>query len=303
MIVTSTTAQWNLDSRALKHFMGVKSDIQQMKRWNEPRTVRIANGVTVTAEGYGIVSLRQLQLSEVWYVPAFNNLRLLSVKSLARDGHSIVFEGDTTTCLKHGDPIFEACINQGSYIVEDGKAFFADGGENDPLEDDPLDRTFRLDESNAELWHHRLGHTNYKDIQKLEKASKGIKLAPSPIIKTAGRRACECCLAGKMKESFSKKTDIRQTHRIRKLHADTSGILPISIRGYRYFLLVICDATRATWIKLLKSKGMEDVLPAILDIKTQIEKETGDKIATVRCDNGKGEFGQAFQDEMKKEGV
>ena len=106
-----------------------------------------------------------------------------------------------------------------------------------------------------------------------------------------------------MKESFSKKTDIRQTHRIRKLHTNTSGILPISIRGYRYFLLVICDATRATWIKLLKSKGMEDVLLVILDIKTQIEKETGDKIAIVRCDNGKGEFGQAFQDEMKKEGV
>ena len=82
-----------------------------MKQWNEPRTIRIANGVTVIAEGYGIVSLRQLQLSEVWYVPAFNNLRLLSVKSLAQDGHSIVFEGDTTTCLKHGDPIFEACIN------------------------------------------------------------------------------------------------------------------------------------------------------------------------------------------------
>ena len=48
---------------------------------------------------------------------------------------------------------------------------------------------------------------------------------------------------------------------------------------------------------------MEDVLLVILDIKTQIKKETGDKIAIVRCDNGKGEFSQAFQDEMKKEGV
>ena len=97
-----------------------------------------------------------------------------------------------------------------------------------------------------------------------------------------------------MKESFSKKTDTRQTHRIRKLHADTSGILPISIRGYCYFLLVICNATRATWIRLLKSKGTEDVLLAILSIKTQIEKETSDKVAIVRCNNRKGEFGQAF---------
>ena len=89
---------------------------------------------------------------------AFKNIRLLSVKSLALDGHTIVFEGDTTTCLKHRDPIFKACIDRGTYIVEDGKAFFTNRGEN---KHDPLNETFRLDESNAELWHHRLRHTNY----------------------------------------------------------------------------------------------------------------------------------------------
>jgi hypothetical protein len=267
-----------------------------MKQWNEPRTIRIANGVTVMAKGYSTGSLGPLHLAEVWYVPAFKNLRLLLVKSLALDSYSIIFEGDTVTCSKHGDIVFETCINQGRYIVKDGRAFFTNRGENDPLDD-----TIRLDESNADLWHQRLGYTNLMDIQKLEKASKGIKLGL--IVKTVGRRACECCLAGKMKESFNKKTDSRQCQRIRKLYADTSGILPISIRGYRYFLLVICDATRATWIRLLKSKGTADVLLALLGIKTQIEKETRDKVVQVRCDNGKGEFGQAFQDEMKKEGV
>ena len=133
MGVTPTAAQWTLDSGATKHFTGIKSDIQQMKRWNKPRTVRIANGVTVTAEGYSTVRLGQLDLAEVWYMPAFNNLRLLSVKSLALNGYAIVFEGDTATCLKHGDVVFEACINQGTYIVEDGRAFFTDGGENDSL--------------------------------------------------------------------------------------------------------------------------------------------------------------------------
>ena len=58
-----------------------------------------------------------------------------------------MFEEDTAICLKHGDAIFEVCINQGgTYIVKDGKAFFTDEGENDSL-----DRTFQLDESNAEL--------------------------------------------------------------------------------------------------------------------------------------------------------
>jgi hypothetical protein len=65
-------------------------------------------------------------------------------------------------------------------------------------------------------------------------------------IRTAGRRACEGCLAGKMKESFNKKTDTQSTTRIKKLHADTLGILPVLIQGYRYFLLVIDNATRGT---------------------------------------------------------
>ena len=182
MIVTSTAVQWTLDSRASKHFIGIKSNIQQVKQWNEPQTVRIANGVTVTAKGYSIVSPGQLQLSEVQYVLAFNNLQLLSIKSLTLDRHTIVFEGDTTTCLKHRNAIFKAYINQGTYIVEDGTAFFTNRRENNPLENDTLNRTFQLNESNAELQHHRLEHTNYQDIRKLEKALKGIKL--SPIVKT-----------------------------------------------------------------------------------------------------------------------
>ena len=100
-----------------------------MKRWSKPRTVRIANRVTVQAEGYSIVSLGQLQLLEVWYMPAFKSLRLLFVKSLALVGYSIVFEGDTATCLKHGDVVFEACIRQGTYIVK-GKSFLTNRGEN-----------------------------------------------------------------------------------------------------------------------------------------------------------------------------
>jgi hypothetical protein len=97
-----------------------------------------------------------------------------------------------------------------------------------------------------------------------------------------------------MKELFNKKTDSRQTQRIRKLYANTSSILSTSFRGYRYFLLVICNATRATWIRFLKTKSTTNVLPTLLDVKAVIEKETKDKVVQVRCDNGKGEFSQTF---------
>ena len=38
-----------------------------------------------------------------------------------------------------------------------------------------------------------------------------------------GEKLCEPCLAGKIKESFNKKTDKREGKRVRRLHADLSG--------------------------------------------------------------------------------
>jgi len=58
------------------------------------------------------------------------------------------------------------------------------------------------------------------------------------------KKLCEPCLASKMKELFNKKTNKREGRRVRKLHADLSGYYLASIRGFRYFLVVLCDASR-----------------------------------------------------------
>ena len=52
------------------------------------------------------------------------------------------------------------------------------------------------------------------------------------------------CLAGKMKESFNKKTDKREGKRVRRLYADLFRYYLASVRGFRYFLVVSCDASR-----------------------------------------------------------
>jgi hypothetical protein len=69
---------------------------------------------------------------------------------------------------------------------------------------------------------------------------------PTPAELLAGNTACEACLAGRQKESFNKKTDNRSTIKLRRLHYDISGIQDISIRGNRYYLLVVDNATRIT---------------------------------------------------------
>ena len=122
-------------------------------------------------------------------------------------------------------------------------------------------------------------------------------------INTVGRRACDGCLAGKMKETLNKSTTSRNNKPGAKLHADTSGRIGISIRGFRCFLLVCDNATRYTWVRLLKTLRTQEVLPHLQDILSRVERHTGQKTVTVRADNGKGEFGMQFQNTLSSIGI
>ena len=59
-----------------------------------------------------------------------------------------------------------------------------------------------------------------------------------------GEKLYEPCLAGKMKELFNKKTDKREGRRVKRLYADLSRYYLASVRGFRYFLVISCNASR-----------------------------------------------------------
>jgi hypothetical protein len=52
------------------------------------------------------------------------------------------------------------------------------------------------------------------------------------------------CLAGKIKESFNKKTNKREGKRVKRLYADLSRYYLAFIQGFRYFLVVSCNVSR-----------------------------------------------------------
>ncbi|KAI0992493.1 hypothetical protein K3495_g15692, partial [Podosphaera aphanis] len=155
----------------------------------------------------------------------------------------------------------------------------------------------RFPTNDAELWHFRLGHASYKTISRLPE----IPEKPKTISKA--ENACEACLAGKMKETFSKKADNRTSKIARRLHADISGKLPTSIRGFNYFLIIIDDASRCGFIRLLKNKSTAECLPAIKEIVAHLQLNTGEKVVFFTADNGSGEFGQLWKDWCRNLGI
>jgi hypothetical protein len=317
MRTDNTMPRWLVDSGASVDFTGDITDCLSFTKWSTPREVRIADGTVTQSSGYGDVWVAGVLLRNVWVVPAFGTTRLLSVRSLARRGYKLVFEGDSAFCYEGKQLLWTAGSSTGLYIINIPsstqqhallstsitlstiqRAHSNGNTKEDQVEEEDEDLA---DETPADLWHRRLGHMNYKDLNILESKSRGIKLIKRQ--QRAGKHDCKPCSAGKMKESFVKKTDVRETVKGRKLHCDISGIREVSIRGYRYFLLLIDDATRTTWCVMLKTKSTAEILPELTKLLAQIENECGTKILIIRADNGKGEFGKAFQDHLAVRGT
>ncbi|KAI0992438.1 hypothetical protein K3495_g15747, partial [Podosphaera aphanis] len=106
-----------------------------------------------------------------------------------------------------------------------------------------------------------------------------------------------------MKEKYNKKTDTRENIKGKRLHSDISGIQGMSIRGFKYFLVVVDDASRMYWVSLLKTKETNEVLNILKQIIASVELQSGNKLCYMRADNGKSEFGPAFTDFLKERGT
>ncbi|GJR90984.1 putative ribonuclease H-like domain-containing protein [Tanacetum coccineum] len=137
------------------------------------------------------------------------------------------------------------------------------------------------DESNK--WHRRLGHVNFKNLNKL------VKLKPykrSTFKDFSNDHTCVACQKGKQhKASCKAKTVSSISHSLQLLHMDLFG--PTSVRSLNhktYCLVITDDFSRFSWVFFLRTK---DETSAILkDFIRQIENQLNQKVKTIRCDNG-----------------
>jgi hypothetical protein len=170
------------------------------------------------------------------------------VRTLTREGFSITFSSNGQAIGKYKanrKAVFKATTENNLYVLREAQgAFNTATQERDSQPHPAAYQNANITETDAELWHRRTGHTNYSDLFKLQHSSFGMKLKRRII--PVGKKACEACLAGKMREILSKKTRRRETIPGQGLHFDTIGRIGTSIRGYNYYLLGVDNATRYT---------------------------------------------------------
>ncbi|GJW06814.1 putative ribonuclease H-like domain-containing protein [Tanacetum coccineum] len=138
-----------------------------------------------------------------------------------------------------------------------------------------------VDESN--LWHWRLGHINFKTMNKLVKGNL-VRGLPSKLFKN--NHSCVACQKGKRhKASCKTKLVSSISQPLQMLHMDLFG--PTSVRSINhkiYCLVVTDDYSRFSWVFFLATK--DETSGILKTFITGIENQINHKVKIIRCDNG-----------------
>jgi len=130
---------------------------------------------------------------------------------------------------------------------------------------------------NTNLWHYRMGHLSEERLNILK--------TKHPYIFAEKLDVCDTCHRAKQKKlsfALSKSVTVKS---FELLHIDIWGpCSTISMRSFRYFLTIVDDFARYTWVILLHTKF--EVRNHILKFIAYTENQFRTTVQIVRIDNG-----------------
>nr|GEU34118.1 hypothetical protein [Tanacetum cinerariifolium] len=136
------------------------------------------------------------------------------------------------------------------------------------------------------LWHRRLGHLNFKTMNKLVRNNL-VKGLPSKCFEND--HTCVACLKRKQhKASYKTKLVNSVSKPLHTLHMDLFGPTSVSSLNHKWYCLVVTDDfSRFTWTFFLRTK--DETSSILRNFITEIENLKDLKVKIIRCDN-RGEF-------------
>ncbi|GJY69970.1 putative ribonuclease H-like domain-containing protein, partial [Tanacetum coccineum] len=147
------------------------------------------------------------------------------------------------------------------------------------------------------IWHRRLGHVNFKNINKLVKENLVRDL---PLKRFENDQTCVACLKGKQHRASCKTKAFSPTTKpLFMLHMDLFGPTFVSsLMHKKYCLVVTDDYSRFSWVFFLRTK--DETSEILKNFIKEIENLVDKKVKIIRSDNGT-EFKNHVMDEFCRE--
>nr|GEY12113.1 hypothetical protein [Tanacetum cinerariifolium] len=139
------------------------------------------------------------------------------------------------------------------------------------------------DEYESMSWHKRLGHLNFKTMNRLARHNL-VRGLPSKSFDND--HTCAACLKGKQHKASCKTKFVNSmTKPLHTLHMDLFGPTSISSLNHKWYCLVVTDNfSRFTWTFFLKTK--DETSGILRNFLTEIENLKELRVKIIRCDNG-----------------
>ncbi|GKB30241.1 putative ribonuclease H-like domain-containing protein [Tanacetum coccineum] len=135
----------------------------------------------------------------------------------------------------------------------------------------------------SKLWHRRLGHINFKTMNKLVKGNL-VRGLPSKLFEND--QTCVACQKGKQhRASCKSKTVSSISQPLHMLHMDLFGPTFVkSLMKKMYCLVVTDDYNRFSWVFFLATK--DETSGILKSFITGVENIIDQRVKVIRCDNG-----------------
>jgi transposase InsO family protein len=306
-----------IDSGASDHMCNDRESFHTFKKLPKPMPIRLGNNHTVYATHHGLANITQSFQAHALFTPTFKH-SLFSVSQLDISGYTSTFGGGrciVKTQAGSTHTVLTATLGNNSiYFLDDdnlaaGSAMEADTLQEAATDDDddsevhfpglpkappqkpaprsssaaqPTKQKKKLSLSESRMWHRRLAHLHPAAMRSL---IDGL---------THSDTTCDVCIKAKAKRKIIRIPVKPTTMPFELVHSDLCGPFSTpSHSGSRYYIIYIDDYTRYAEVYLLADKKAESCVAAFQAYQAQA-KARGYNIQRFRCDNGRGEYDNAF---------
>nr|GEX57879.1 retrovirus-related Pol polyprotein from transposon TNT 1-94 [Tanacetum cinerariifolium] len=250
-------------------------------------TVRFGNDQSAPILGYGYLVQGNFMINSVYYVEGLNH-NLFSVGQFCDADLEVAFrkstcfvrdlQGNNLLIGNRGSDLYTISLQESTSLT-------------------PLCLMAKASPTQAWLWHRRLSHLNFDNINFLSKKDIMIGL---PKLKYVKDQLCSSCELSKAKRSsFKSKAIPSSKGQLNLLYMDLCGPIRVaSINGKKYILVIVDDYSRYTWTLFLRSK--DETLEVLKEFLTMIQRNLQALVITVQTDRGTKD-GENL-DKMKEKG-
>ncbi|KAJ9542359.1 hypothetical protein OSB04_028865 [Centaurea solstitialis] len=265
---------WHVDSGCSRHMTGIMSLLKDFKRFEGGHVAfgDNPNGGKISGKG-------KMTFDDVYFVEQLK-YNLLSVSQVCDKKFGVFFTDTECLILAPGYKIDESKVmlrtprkdNVYCLDIEDASSLSS------------LNCLFsKASVSESSLWHRRMCHMNFKNMNLLVKNNlvRGL-----PANEFSSDDHCVACLKCKQHKNSHKSKEVNTiSSPLQLLHMDLFGPTNVmSIGKKSYCLVIVDDYSRFTWVYFLRTK--DETSGLIKPFVTRVENKANLRVKVIRSDNG-----------------